>query len=234
MTIELNEETLERHSLTIHQAAVLIELGTDPDEHDYRLEHDETYSAYFHDRFDAQEAVAARTDALVEHAVSGGVLQVTQKVMRGENLDPRRTLLSKQSLVAWCECYGYTEVSEALRLNPERQAKHGIAVSKTTQPVHEVADLSDASKKLTDWTVEARAIADEYYEKDMKAGVQDSLMGYSERVAKEMRNRDINGQRGLLTPNTVKREALQSDKWWQPRLKKRRSESGGAGGAGEA
>lgn len=221
MTIELNEQTLERHSLTIHQAAVLIELGIDPDEHDYRLEHDETYSAYFHDRFDAQEAVAERTDALVEHAVSGGVFQVTHKVMCGENLDPRKTLLSKQSLVAWCDCYGYTEASEALKLKPQRQVKHGIAVSETTQAVEEVADVSDASKKSTDWKVEARAIADEYYEKDMKAGVQDSLKGCSERVAREMRNRNINGPKGFVSANTVMREALQGEKWWQPNLRKR-------------
>ncbi len=68
----------------------------------------------------------------------------------------------------------------------------------------------------SDWKEQARAIADECFDADTKAGCRDSLNSYSKRVMEKMQERGIKGPRGIIdNANTIKREALQGGKWWQ-------------------
>lgn len=66
---------------------------------------------------------------------------------------------------------------------------------------------------LNDWTVQARAFADEIDDSDAKAGAHDGLRGIADRVAKRLRERGINGPRGPLSGATILREALQGGRW---------------------
>lgn len=71
-----------------------------------------------------------------------------------------------------------------------------------------------------DWKVTARELADECFDADTKAGVRDSLNGYSERVMKKMQELDIRGPRGTITnPLTIMRDALQANQWWANKKK---------------
>ena len=72
-----------------------------------------------------------------------------------------------------------------------------------------------------DWMKSARAIAQEFFDKDTANGLRDSLIrqdgkgGYAVRVMDEMRKRKIHGPRGPIdNPATIAREALQGPKWW--------------------
>lgn len=97
-----------------------------------------------------------------------------------------------------------------------------------------IAAASAAKGKDTtsgnDWTEKARAIADECFNDDTKAGVRDSLAtknsvghitgGYCFRVMGIMQERGIKGPRGIVgNPATIMREALQGKKWWANKAK---------------
>ena len=78
---------------------------------------------------------------------------------------------------------------------------------------------ADTSPSGGDWKVQARAIADEYFDIDTKGGCRDSLKGYSKRVMELMQKRGIKGARGIIdNPATIMREALQGEKWWATKL----------------
>jgi len=71
-----------------------------------------------------------------------------------------------------------------------------------------------------DWMTAARAVADECFDHDTQNNCRDSLDGYSRRVMDKMRERNINGPRGLINNHkTVQRDALQGDKWWKHKKK---------------
>lgn len=73
---------------------------------------------------------------------------------------------------------------------------------------------------LTDWHSKARKIADECFDDDTKANVRDSLKGYAKRVMEIMQERELHGPRGQIdNPNTIQRDALQSNKWWKNKPK---------------
>lgn len=74
-------------------------------------------------------------------------------------------------------------------------------------------DCRDGGTPSDDWTVTARAIADEEDEKDAKVGAHDFVRNIGDRVAKIMRSRGIYGPRGPLSGSTITREALQGGKW---------------------
>lgn len=70
------------------------------------------------------------------------------------------------------------------------------------------------------WHTKAREIADELYDHDTKNNCRDSLDGYSKRVMVKMQEKQIKGPRGLIiNPNTVKRDALQAERWWRQKQK---------------
>ena len=70
------------------------------------------------------------------------------------------------------------------------------------------------------WTVKARAIADELFDRDTGLGCRNSLKGYSKQVMELMQERGIKGPRGIIdNANHVMREALQGKKWWQNKPK---------------
>lgn len=83
---------------------------------------------------------------------------------------------------------------------------------------------TDADKMRTEsgqdadepWQEKARAIADELHLKDAAMGAHDSITNIADRVATEMRARDIAGERGPLSGGTIKREALQGGRWIRP------------------
>ena len=64
-----------------------------------------------------------------------------------------------------------------------------------------------------DWTVQARAIADELDAIDATAKSHDSLTNIADRVEARMRERGVHGPRGPLTGKTILREALQGGRW---------------------
>lgn len=70
------------------------------------------------------------------------------------------------------------------------------------------------------WKDSARKIADELFDHDTKLDSRDSLDGYSRRVLDAMQKRGIHGPRGRITNhNTIKRDALSGNKWWQKKVK---------------
>lgn len=70
------------------------------------------------------------------------------------------------------------------------------------------------------WTVLARVVADECFDKDTRNGCRDSLKGYARRVMELMQQRDIKSPRGIIDNHlTVMRDALQGDKWWAKKSK---------------
>lgn len=72
----------------------------------------------------------------------------------------------------------------------------------------------------SDWKHDARAIADECFDRDTKNACRDSLKGYSERVMEVMQERGIHGPRGRINnAATIQREALHGDKWWRQKKK---------------
>lgn len=76
------------------------------------------------------------------------------------------------------------------------------------------------------WQDKARAIADELDQKDAAVGAHDSVTSMGNRVAAEMRKRQIYGPNGPLSGSTVKREALQGGLWVRPRDKESAGETG--------
>ncbi|MBC8740608.1 hypothetical protein F6X40_28670 [Paraburkholderia sp. UCT31] len=82
------------------------------------------------------------------------------------------------------------------------------------------ASNDEPPAKHSDWRDAARAIADELYARDKDNGVRGTLDGYSKRVLEVMQQRGIPGPKGRYdNPGTVKREALQGDKWWAKKQK---------------
>lgn len=72
----------------------------------------------------------------------------------------------------------------------------------------------------SDWTNEARAIADECFDHDTQNACRDSLKGYAKRVMAIMQAQEIHGPRGRIdNASTIQREALQGDKWWRRKKK---------------
>ena len=69
-----------------------------------------------------------------------------------------------------------------------------------------------------DWTVQARAIADELDASDAKASSYDSVTHIAERVAVSLRERGIEGPRGPVSGATVLRQALQGGRWKRKKL----------------
>lgn len=72
---------------------------------------------------------------------------------------------------------------------------------------------TDAISQAVTWQEQCRAIADELHAKDVKAGAYSSMEDISQRVAKIADERGIEGVRGKLTANNIKREALQGGRW---------------------
>lgn len=72
-------------------------------------------------------------------------------------------------------------------------------------------------KNPSSWQVQARAIADELDALDAACGAYDSVTNISDRVAAEMRRREIKGPRGWVSGATVRREALQGCRWRRKR-----------------
>lgn len=89
------------------------------------------------------------------------------------------------------------------------------------------------------WQEEARGIADELYVRDAVMGCYDSLKNLCDRVADELRKRNIHAPLGPVLPGTVKREALQGAAWWQVRKQRNKQriddakKAREAGGTGE-
>jgi hypothetical protein len=83
-----------------------------------------------------------------------------------------------------------------------------------------IKPISTANQNDNDWKVQARAIADECFDKDTKNSCRDSLKGYSKRVMGLMQERGIKGARGIIdNQSTIMREALQGAKWWSNKSK---------------
>lgn len=87
----------------------------------------------------------------------------------------------------------------------------------------------EPAKTARAWQDEARAIADELDTRDAQLCTHDSLTNLADRVAAEMRERNIKGPRGPVTGSTIRREALQGGLWARPRD---REKPGGAGETG--
>ena len=95
---------------------------------------------------------------------------------------------------------------------PTRAQVAGRSASRLHLPI----DSKNAARATNDWREQARQIADELFDHDTKLKCRDSLIGYANRVMEAMQERGIHGPRGrIVNPNTVKREALQGDKWWR-------------------
>jgi hypothetical protein len=110
---------------------------------------------------------------------------------------------SPENWIQWAKSKGYS----VLHLIPATPAE------KSKSPTGNSIGSSN-------WTVQARQIADECFEQDTKNGCRDSLRGYSSRVMELMQIRGIKGPRGIIdNANYVKREALQSNNWWANKAK---------------
>lgn len=111
----------------------------------------------------------------------------------------------------------------AAHLLGEEKKKILALIGDNHQEAEKVKDMQEANideKAINDWCAQARLIADEFFDADTKNNSRDSLEGYSIRVMDEMQKRGIKGPRGIIdNSNTVKRDALQSDKWWRNKKK---------------
>ena len=77
---------------------------------------------------------------------------------------------------------------------------------------------SAAGRGVAAWHDDARAIADQEYEYSLAFRDCPTLQTFSERVAKEMEIQEIYGPRGIpLSPGSIKRMALQGEKWYVPK-----------------
>lgn len=78
------------------------------------------------------------------------------------------------------------------------------------------------SNPKADWCEVARQLADEFYAANYKQDADPKLIPLARRIEAEMRERKIVGPRGK-TPSveTIKREALQGDRWYQVRDERR-------------
>ena len=83
--------------------------------------------------------------------------------------------------------------------------------------------MKKATVKQQPWEDEARAIAAELYAKDKANGCHgDSLDGYADQVETIMHKRGIVGPSGAPpSKGTIKRMALQGDRWWRNRGQKK-------------
>lgn len=107
-------------------------------------------------------------------------------------------------------------------------AKQATPFSDAT-PAAKVEAVPVVTVSVDGWEVQARAIADECFDKDTKGNCRDSLArkkgnkivgGYSFRVMELMQERGIKGPRGIIdNPATIMREALQGEKWWANKSK---------------
>ncbi len=106
--------------------------------------------------------------------------------------------------VAWAKCKGYS----VAHLMP------------TETKVKAVLKEKSLTTQGGGWKEQSRVIADECFDRDTSNGCRDSLDSYCNRVMEKMQERDIKGPRGIIDNlNTIKRDALQGDKWWRKKQK---------------
>lgn len=124
-----------------------------------------------------------------------------------------------QSIVRWPNLP--PELNSLAEPPPSRRA-----AAPAKQSCDASGDATLPPKAVGDWREEARAIADELFDRDTEHGVRDSLLtkkgrgGYAFRVMGELQARGIHGPRGrIVNAGTVAKEALQGDKWWGRKLK---------------
>jgi hypothetical protein len=107
--------------------------------------------------------------------------------------------------------------AEPLDAAPEPEVSDG-SDDRGEQEESAAGDVS--AEASGNWKESARAIADELFDHDTKQKTRDSLDGYARRVMEKMQEREIHGPRGRFdNHNTIKREALQSSKWWERKPK---------------
>ncbi|CAJ6125616.1 Uncharacterised protein [Burkholderia pseudomallei] len=118
------------------------------------------------------------------------------------------------------ELAGLVANTLVIDVEPEALAADSSNTLPTAVDALSAADPAESTNSQTgDWCEEARRIADELHLRDRTNGTYDSLTHLAERVAEEMRSRDINGPRGPLIASTIRREALQGGKWKRPKPK---------------
>ncbi|MDE1952345.1 MAG: hypothetical protein KGL51_00430 [Betaproteobacteria bacterium] len=85
-------------------------------------------------------------------------------------------------------------------------------------PAGKVATIAGPGTPAEQWQDIAREIAQTRWDAHKAANLQGKLDDYAEHVELELRKRGIAGPRGeWLSAATVKREALQGEKWWKTR-----------------
>lgn len=100
------------------------------------------------------------------------------------------------------------------------QKQPGVSAPAQADDISVSASSVDALAANDDWRANARAIADECFDRDTANNCRDSLANYSKRVADSLGKRGIQGpHRKVISPQTVQREALQGEKWWSNKLK---------------
>ena len=138
------------------------------------------------------------------------------EVDRGRgNINEYKTTIRMTDFKAYCKSKGLRVVDENLSI-----AKTGALIDITPAPAANEESKANLSSNGEKWQEQARIIADEYFNRDTANGCRDSLQGYCVRVMELMQQRDVKGPRGIFdSPGTIKREALQSKKWWANKSK---------------
>ena len=137
------------------------------------------------------------------------------------NLDPYEQV--------WLMPYGseYEATIDTCGINREDLITLGDRLVKEYAPELIQSDLSKPKPNIkNNWHEAARKIADEVDIKNSRLNTNPSLSDIGDDVSKIMKEKGISNVSG----STVKREALQGDRWTRPRNIK---DSGGAGGLGE-
>ena len=199
----LDQYWIEVSDLTIFEAAFWMQIGSDPRAHEYRCACGDTaYEVHFDDHPGGREAVHEKC-LVIDSAAQAGKIRVTRDSrLKNNSFNFNRTHILKSDWLEWCSDNNYVELKKQF-------------TNKTTGKT-----ISSSSSSETDWRELARAIADECFDTDTENKCRDSLKGYSKRVMEKMQERMIHGPRGRIdNPSTVKREALQGEKWWANKKK---------------
>ncbi|SAK43481.1 hypothetical protein AWB81_00243 [Caballeronia arationis] len=168
--------------------------------------------------------------ALIVEAIEGSELPaqiVRWSIVDYENGDydgavnDMQTTLLRKDLDEWCQGLGIRlqdMPATPIAVAPKPPSAGG-GEALNSEAIASAADPSWPEDD-SDWRVQARRIADEFFDRDTANDVRDSLKGYSHRVMQEMQKRRIHGPRGRISSaGTVQREALQGTHWWAKKEK---------------
>lgn len=112
----LEEYWFETSDLTVLDAALWMQFGTDPREHNFRCDSDEVYQAHYLEHPSGEEKVYEKCKVLLS-AVRANYIKVTNNNQILNLCDAKYIYINKDDWIKWCATNGYIELSNLFKNN---------------------------------------------------------------------------------------------------------------------